>query len=359
MNYTNVFYFSTISQLGGIETWYYNISKAYNDYDITILYRQGNEKQLARLRKNIRCIKWDGQSHITCKRLFVNFDYIILDFATADEVIFVCHGDYKGLIATGHTKAIHLHALANNKRINKYLACSQTACDSFYEITGVKPELCYNPVVIDEPKKSLRLAIAQRMTDEKGRSRILKLIKELDRYCLIHDTDYTLEMFTNDNHPVENPHVFYRTPNLDVNRFFGDYDFVISLTDAEGYGYTVVESLTRGTPVVATPCPVFAELGLTPKNSITLNFDCSNVSDVVEQMFTKKFRFKYTPKQSSLGDYLVKAENTYKNSLVTVKCINPYRDMQLGKTIREGEFLTVEKDRADYLEKLNLVIKGV
>lgn len=357
--YKNVFYYSTISQIGGIETWYYNISKAYKDYDITILYRTGNERQLARLRKSVRCIKWDGQTPIQCRRLFVNFDTLIVPFATYEELIFMCHGDYRGLVATGHTNASNLKWIANDSRFTKYLACSETARDSFYEITGVKPEVCYNPVVMDGPKKSLRLAIAQRMTNEKGRSRIQKLIKELDRYCRINDTDYVLEMFTNDPHPIEGEHVVRRNPNPVVNRFFKDYDYILSLTDAEGYCYTVVESLCRGTPVVVTPVPVFEELGCTEKNSIVLNFDCSNVSEVVEKMFTKKFRFKYTPKQSTLSEYLERGENSYIHSLVTVKCINVYRDMQLDRTIRVGDILTVDKERADYLERLNLVKKGV
>lgn len=358
LNMNNVFYYGTISQLGGIETWYYNIAKAYNQYDITILYRTGNEKQLSRLRKYVRCVKWSFGTPITCKRLFVNFDMGVLDFATADEVIFVCHGDYKGLVATGHTKAIHLQNAVKDKRINKFLACSKTARDSFYEITGVKPEVCYNPVSLDEPKRVLRLAIAQRMTNEKGKKRIEKLIKELTRYCMINDTNYVLDVYSNDTSPIDDEHVYNRTPSPDVNRLFGSYDYVISLTDAEGYGYTVVESLCRGTPVVITPVPVFTELGCNERNSIVLEFDCSNVSSVVEQMFTKKLKFKYTPKKSTLDDYLIKEKNTYLEDLTTVKCIAHYRDMQFDKTIREGDILTVDKERADYLVSLGLVIKG-
>ena len=356
--YGNVFYYTTISQIGGIETWFYYASKLYKDYDITLLYKTGNEQQLNRIRQNIRCVKWDGKSRIKCKKMFVTFDRMILDFADADEVIYVCHGDYRGLVNTGHTKALHLVEIAHDPRINRHLACSKTAQESFYAITGVMPELCYNPVSLDSPKRVLKLCIAQRMTNEKGKKRILSLIKELDKYCLLHDTDYQLDMYTNDPHTVDNPHITYKVPTPNANRFFGYYDYVISLTDAEGYCYTVVESLIRGTPVVVTPVPVFQEIGVNSKNSITLEFDCSNVAQVVDDMFTKKFKFKYTPLESTLGDFLDKTKTDYSYSLVTVRCKNVYRDMQLERTVRVGELLTLEKERAEYLKALDLVVEG-
>lgn len=357
MEFINVFYFSLISPIGGIESWYYYISKLYNDYDITLLYKSGNERQLNRLRKNIRCVKWDGKTRIRCKRLFVNFDTPILPFADAEEVIFVCHGDYKKMVEYGHTDASNLKVIAHNPQINRCLACSKTAQEAFFEITGVMPELCYNPVALDEPKRVIRLCSAQRMTNEKGKKRIVQLVKELDRYCARHDTEYEYDMFTNDPRPIENDRVRARTPRVDVNRYFGSYDYFIALSDAEGYCYSVVESLCRGTPVVVTPVPVFTELGCNAKNSITLEYDCSNVASVVQQMFEKHLKFKYTPKESTLGDYLIKSENTYKATAMTVRCIATYRDIQLDRTVKEGEKFTLDKERAQYLIDLGLMVR--
>jgi glycosyltransferase involved in cell wall biosynthesis len=76
-------------------------------------------------------------------------------------------------------------------------------------------------------------------------------------------------------------------------------DFLIQLSDNEGYCYSIVEALNLGIPVVVTPIPVFKEIGLDDTNSITLDFDCSNVAQVAEQIATKEFHFKYTPIEDS------------------------------------------------------------
>jgi glycosyltransferase involved in cell wall biosynthesis len=72
-------------------------------------------------------------------------------------------------------------------------------------------------------------------------------------------------------------------------------DFLIQLSDNEGYCYSIVEALNLGVPVVVTPIPVFKEIGLDDTNSITLDFDCSNVKQVAEAMVAKDFDFKYNP----------------------------------------------------------------
>ena len=49
----NIFYFRNISEIGGIETFLYYLSKEYNDYDITIFYNNADKKQLERLKEHV------------------------------------------------------------------------------------------------------------------------------------------------------------------------------------------------------------------------------------------------------------------------------------------------------------------
>ena len=310
-----------------------------------------------RLRPYIRCVQWDGKTPIECEKLFVNFDLGYLDKFTANEVIFVCHGDYRLMVENGHTDGRNIINAANDKRINKYLACSKTAQKSFYDITGVMPELCYNPVSLDPPRKILRLCSAQRMTQEKGKKRIVSLVKALDNYAVANGTEWEWDIYSNDPHPIKNNSVVYKRARPDINRFFGSYDYIVALSDAEGYCYTVVESLMRGTPVVVTPVPVFKEIGCNDKNSITLEFDNSNQDEVVKQMFAKKLKFKYTPKESSLGEYLADIRSSYSNENVFVRCIAVYKDMRMDRTVMPTEVFSVDKERAEYLMQLGLVVR--
>ena len=72
-------------------------------------------------------------------------------------------------------------------------------------------------------------------------------------------------------------------------------DFLVQLSDNEGYCYSIVEALNLHVPVVVTPIPVFKEIGLDETNSITLEFDCSNIMQVAKAIAEKQFHFDYKP----------------------------------------------------------------
>ena len=51
VEYGNVILCHGIGKIGGIETFFYELARKYKDYDITIVYAYGDEKQLRRLKK--------------------------------------------------------------------------------------------------------------------------------------------------------------------------------------------------------------------------------------------------------------------------------------------------------------------
>ena len=83
------------------------------------------------------------------------------------------------------------------------------------------------------------------------------------------------------------------SPKLDIQNEIVKADFLIQLSDNEGYCYSVIEALTNNIPVIVTPVPVFKELKINETNSIILNFDCSNLDEVINKIQTKKFNFTY------------------------------------------------------------------
>ena len=76
----NCFYFRYINKIGGIEQFYYYLAKKYNDYDITIIYNDGDYNQIKRLSKLVRCIKYKGQK-IKCdkKSMTIEFNSAYID----------------------------------------------------------------------------------------------------------------------------------------------------------------------------------------------------------------------------------------------------------------------------------------
>lgn len=364
MKYANLFYFRQLNNIGGVESWLFYLSKMFKQYDLTVTYKSGDVGQLLRLEQNIRCVQWDGKQTFSCKKLFVNYNTEILDYVKADEVIYMIHSDYESLIKSGQMKSSFPQALAEETRINRYVAVSQLTRDAFYRVTGIQPEVCYNPLVLDPSKKVIRLCSAQRMTKEKGKLRIEQLLMSLEKYCHLNDTDFQWDIFTKADPSLNSNRVHFRHPDLEVNRLVEQYDYFVALSDNEGYCYSVVEALARGVPCVVTPCPVFKELGLNDTNSITLEFDCSNVYEVVEKMFDLHLKgFQYQAPACNLERFLALEETSYQPPViktaniaeVTVQCMRPYFDVQLNKRIPLTSTYQVSWKRALELYKKKLV----
>lgn len=340
----NILYFQNLNVVGGCESWMFYMVKKYPKKDIVIIYKEADPKQLERLKQYVRCIKFNGQ-RIKCEKAFFNYNPNIIDYVDAKEYIQVIHADYK--VQSG---------LANftSPKITKYIGVSKLACKSFTEVTGKPCELCYNPIILDKPKKVLRLISATRLTPEKGRPRMAKLGQMLDNAGI----PYLWTIFTNDTNAIKNPNIIYMQPRLDISDYIASSDYLVQLSDCEAFCYSVVESLMLGVPVIVTDLPVFKEIGLDETNSIKLNLDMSNVP--IDKIYKKDFSFKYQPPKDNWDEILADGENTWqedRNKIVKVTCIRPngYDDLVLKKRVKLGDEIECTVERADYLKELGLV----
>ena len=307
-------------------------------------YQQGDTKQLERLKKYVRCIKWNGQ-RIKCEKAFFNYNPTIIDYVDAKEYIQIVHADYK----TQSGLASH-----TSSKITKYIGVSQLACDRFTEVTGKPCELCYNPIILDKPKRVLKLISATRLTPEKGRPRMVRLAELLDKTGI----PYQWLIFTNDTNGINNPNVIYMKPRLDILDYIASSDYLVQLSDCEAYCYSVVEALSVGTPVIVTDLPVYKEIGLNNDNSFRLPLDMSDVP--IEDIYNKKFNFKYEPPKDNWDKVLAAGENTWlkeKNKIIEATCcrLNGYDDLVLNKKVKYGEKIMCSVERADHLRDLGLV----
>ena len=157
----NIFYFHHLNQIGGVENMFYELAKKYNNFDITIYYDVGDQKQIDRLKKYVRVKKYQGE-RIKCEKAFFNYNMNIIDNVDANDYYLIVHADYK---AQKIVPYIH-------PKINKFIGVSQAVCNTFKEITGHDCQLCYNPITIDAPKRVLTLVSATRLTKEKGSHRM-------------------------------------------------------------------------------------------------------------------------------------------------------------------------------------------
>ena len=350
----NVFYFSHLNIIGGIEQFFAYLSEKYKDWDITIIYRTGDKTQINRLRRYVRVIKFNKEV-IECDKAFYCFNYDIKPYIHAKQSALMLHGDYKRMIEQG--------SINGNDRIftepfDVYYGVSQLVCDSWKQLTGKDCTLVYNPYIKYPTKKLLKLVYCGRLTSEKGGDLINKLIERMDERCI----DYQLFVYSNKT-TIVGKNVFQLGTRLDASQFLNtdNYDYIIIPSKNEGYCYSLVQALSNGLPAICTPCPVFSELGVNSKNSITLEFDGSNIDSVIDDALDKTLKFKYTPKDDIWNTILEPGKSTYKFELCIVQAQRNYYDIDLEKHIEEGLIYEVSNTRAKLLIEKGLatLIKGV
>lgn len=327
--YTNVFYFKNINDIGGVESMFYYLAKKYQDYDIAIFYKTGNFKQIKRLQRFCFCKQYTGEK-IKCKRVYFNYSKDIIDNIEAEEVCAeIIHRDVKAL---GEWK-IH-------PKINKFIGVSQLCCDSFKEVTGIDCELIYNPICLDEPKKVLHIIYAGRLTPEKGKDNIIKFCKKMEDKRL----PYLFTIFTDDINTINNPNIIYMQPRLDIIDYIADADYLFQGSKDESFGYSPIEALSVGTPVIVSDLPVFKELGIKDGvNGWVFDEDMSNLD--VEKIYNTKLKFKYEPPQDTWGEELAKGKKTYKHS-------NEYNTVQATESFTYTKFKEL-KNMIRYNETAN------
>lgn len=340
----NVFYFKSINTIGGVESFFYYLSRLYKN--MVVYYGVADPIQVQRLAKNIEVRKWHGE-HIKCKRFFGNYGLDILDYVEAEEKYFIIHCDYK---KNKYCKPLIYPGF-------KYIAVSKLAGESFKEMTGLDYEIIYNPIAIDIPKvkkkEGLHLISATRLSGEKGGWRIDYLSRLLDKAGVKYDwTIYT-------NKPKKlkpealSSNIILKEPKLDLTKEIAESTYLVQLSDHEAFGLSVAESLILGTPVIITDIPAFREIGCNEQNAIILDLMMSNVD--IDKILKGKGKFCYTPPKSNWGKYLDNNSNYNPNKIVNVLILKTYTDIELKKKLQRHSIEQTRIERASYLEAKGLV----
>ena len=343
MKHENIFYFKTIYQIGGVESFFYYMAKKYRKKDITIVYSQADAKQVARLKQHVRVIRHNKGDKIECRRAFFNYNLDIIDDVIADEYCQIIHANYKAMKINPKL----------NERIDKYIAVSEHVAKTFKELTGAECEVEYNPYYKDEQKKVLHLVSATRLSEEKGRWRMEKLANELDK----HGIPFVWLVFTTDKRPFNHPSVVKMKPRPSVLEYVADADFLVQLSDTEGFCYSVEEALSYNTPVIVTDMDVIHELGVKDReNGFVLPFNMKEIP--IAEIYDGLPEFQYKPLEDGWSKRLGRKQSTYLKELeenVLVKPIRNYTDTQLNRYISKNEppFL-VSKARAAELINANV-----
>ena len=221
----------------------------------------------------------------------------------------VVHADYT-------QSCYSIYPKFNHPKIKKVLGITQYVCDTVKAKFGIDCELCYNPLVLEPKQKRIVLVSATRLSAIKGGERMRRLAMALDHA----DVNYVWYVFTNENDIIGSPNVCFIKERLNVYKWIQEADYLVQLSDTEACSYSINEAMGYGTKVIVTPLPYLEEIGINKSNALILNFDLSNLDEIVEKI-KRPERVSWQMPEDNYKKYLVKSKSTYKEMKTKMKLI--------------------------------------
>lgn len=343
----NVIYFPSFNIIGGVETYCYEMAVKYGkDYDITILYRNGDPQQMARIAKVARTIRVNMDDKVVCDVFIFGWGWDFLERVEAKEYIQTFHADYinRDLNPSPSPKITRRFGVADNT--------TRGIREHFDWAANI--ETMYNPYTAKKPNKVLNLISATRLTPEKGYERMKVLCKALDDAGI----PFLWLVFTDQPKPSPHPNMVILPCKVDgILDYIANADYLVQLSDTEGYSYSIVEALSVGTPVIATDFAVASEQGIVDgKTGWILPMDMSRIP--LKEIVKGVPKFKWTPPESHYETVLSPGKSTYEEELkkpVKVQARQLFIDITTNGRREKGETWDVDLARAMHLENMNLV----
>lgn len=338
-----VLYCGNTNSIGGIETFIYNFCKEMSEYyDFLVLYTDHMDaKQIMRLAEYVRVERNCGKL-IKCK--------VAINIRLTDEL--PSNVKYDKRIQMSHTCQLapsgkwHWTIKPN---YDELIFVSKAAADSFAD-QELKYDIIPNLTDSEKPRKALFLLSACRLTWEKGEERMYQLA-ELFRNANI---PFVWMVFT--DKPLKRiiPGIVQCPRTLDVMSFFPKVDYVVQLSDVESFCYTLREALELGTPVLTTPLSVLPEIGfIDGQNGYILPFDMKDID--MQKIYSKIPKFEAIPCNNDniikqwrkhLGNMVPTHSYQKGTDLVTVKVVEGYGDLELGRNLIPGDVVKMRRERA-------------
>lgn len=253
---TIVMYIDNSVFINGINTWLVNFCKEfYNEYLITIITDEINPRFYNEVANYAKCIEMDKSKTYTCNILVNHFDFKpVPSNIKADSTYILLHCDY-GAFPEEKVKNIKLDP------DGKYISVSELAAKNIRERFGVNC-LAIEGLFMPKPEKKrvYKFITPSRPLKEKGIERVFRLAYLLKR----HNINFQwLLFFDKDIHTAHFKAPFPEIINCGavphdlLMQYIGDADYLVQLSDNEGFCCSVHEALLMGTPVITTDIPIF------------------------------------------------------------------------------------------------------
>ena len=280
--------------IGGIETFLFNLSKKYKDYDITVRCRDIETEQAITLSKYCN-VEIDDGKKFECDVLILgnyNCDYV-LNRAITKKVYQVIHADWEGLREIPVWSDFKWD---KHPKINKVICVSDVAAKGLKNTMGYDSEVIYN--VLDDDylqEDGLTFITMSRATLEKGIGRIITMAEAFKAAnkkfvwficCSLEQADPKIAKKIKSI-----PELIVIEPSVHNKMLIKGCDYLVQLSDTESFCYSAYEALQRGVPVILTDFPEAYNIIDNGENGYIVKRDLSDLD--VDAIFNHKPQSTY------------------------------------------------------------------
>ena len=347
-------------KIGGIETFNRNFCKRMSKYyDITFLCKSGDPESLLEISKWAKVEFYTGQSIETDVFIYgVAWGNMPQSEVKAKLQIQMIHGDYEWLKNTIN------FTYKKMPDVTHHIAVGKNVQEKFKKVTGFDSTVIYNLLDPDvHPRRLLRLISVTRFDTKKGIERMEKLARELRKFhipflwLVFGDSGKNLAYGATVSAMFKDLHeVVFMGSHKDTINYTADSDYLVALSDSEGFSYSINEALQVGTPCITTDFPSAYEQIEEGVNGYMIDMQLTKLNgDFIDKIYNKiPKNFKFEEKVSEQdwinvlgGDgQLLPPRAIESLSLIKVRAIRSYTDLQLNKSVRVGEVFDVPVSRA-------------
>jgi len=276
-------YISNYNIIGGVERFVLNfIKRMSKHYDITLLYDNVDTfQQLIDASKYADVEKIDKSKIHDCDVFICSSAWGLepYNYVNAKKYIQVVHADYSYYIKgwnfkyTKHPKTTH------------HVCVGKTVADAFKVATPYKSDAVIFNLTDNEVKaipkqknNKLHLVTISRISPEKGFERMLQLSKLIPVDYEWHVWGNTKTSYANSIIPKFPKNVKFHGVTTNPYNEIAKADYLVQLSDTEGYCYSVIESLQMATPCLITPFASGNEQIKNKMNGYIIDFELKNIN---------------------------------------------------------------------------------
>lgn len=337
-----VIYTSYINDVGGVETFCYNFCKVMSKYfDIVCLYDQIDPRQLARFQEVVKCVKNDPGIPVVCDTLIVNRLMCVIP----DNISYV--------------KSIQMvHGVKQNdswkipKDRDYIVNVSEVSKNSFGSDDGI---VIHNLTLPEKVDRALLLVSTIRVgaSDKQGNdARCVKFAR------MLSDSGIPYVWLYFGNQPIANalPEMKYMGVSYNIKPYIKMADYLVLLSGAEAYSYSLLEALELHTPVIVTPLDQNDEMGIDDGvNGYIVPFEVDGF-DMQRLRNIPTFTYKHDnaaiiKQWKNLIGKSKPLKEVNLDEVSVVRIIKDYNDMELNRIVKAGEVLLMPKDRASLVSE--------